>query len=453
MRIATDRRANWVECDLDQVVDILDSQRVPVNADEREKRLGNIPYYGATGQVGWIDEYLFDEELVLLGEDGAPFLDPTRPKAYMIRGKSWVNNHAHALRAVGGIPNAWILYSLNQTDFRSVVSGTTRLKLPQGPMRRIRIRLAPLDEQHRIVAEIEKHLTRLEAAVAALKRAQARLRRYRAAVLQAAIQGKLSANSEAAGEPNWPLVRLGDFLREPLRNGFSGRPSNATNAVRCLTLTSVTRNDFSPENTKLVDPGDRKIDGLWLQPGDIFVERSNTPELVGTAALFRGEPAFAIFPDLLIRVRTKGELLPPFALIWLQSQAGRNYFRGKAQGIAGSMPKIDQQAVESFVLRLPPPTEQQRIVTEVEGRLSVLESLASTVDHSLKRASRLHQSLLQLAFEGRLVPQDPNDEPASILLERIRAERARTPSNGRRPRSSRSAEAVAAQMRLDEVGR
>jgi hypothetical protein len=99
----------WDVLHLENVVDILDSQRVPVNATNRELRQGKVPYYyGATGQVGWIDNYLFDEELILLGEDGAPFLEPTKQKAYIIRGKSWVNNHAHVLRARNGIPNAYM---------------------------------------------------------------------------------------------------------------------------------------------------------------------------------------------------------------------------------------------------------------------------------------------------------------------------------------------------------
>jgi len=93
---------------LENIVEILDSQRIPVNSKEREGRKGRIPYYGATGQVGWIDDWLFNEELILLGEDGAPFLDPYKPKAYLIKGKSWVNNHAHVLRAKSGIPNAYI---------------------------------------------------------------------------------------------------------------------------------------------------------------------------------------------------------------------------------------------------------------------------------------------------------------------------------------------------------
>ena len=181
----------WQTVPFGEVVDILDSRRIPVNNEERAKRVGDVPYYGATGQVGFIDRHIFDEELVLLGEDGAPFLDSGKPKAYLIRGKSWVNNHAHVLRGKPGLLNSFLLYQLNNLDYRPYVSGTTRLKLPQGPMKRIPLLVPNEKEQRRIVAEIEKQFTRLEAGVAALRRVQANLKRYRAAVLKAASEGKL----------------------------------------------------------------------------------------------------------------------------------------------------------------------------------------------------------------------------------------------------------------------
>ncbi len=181
----------WMLAPFGELVEILDFQRRPINSDEREKRPGNIPYFGATGQVGWIDDYLFDEELILLGEDGAPFLDPVKPKAYLIKGKSWVNNHAHVLKGKRGISNRFLMYQLNQVDYRGFVSGTTRLKLPQAPMKQIPLVVAPEAEQFRIVGEIEKQFTRLEAGVGALKRVQANLKRYRAAVLKAAVKGRL----------------------------------------------------------------------------------------------------------------------------------------------------------------------------------------------------------------------------------------------------------------------
>src|SRR6266540_1872942 len=150
----------WKQCRLKDCVTVLDNLRVPVNSDERRKRQGDIPYYGATGRVGWIDGYLFDEELILIGEDGAPFFDKTKPISYIIQGKSWVNNHAHVLRALSEITsNRYLKYFLDQFDFHGYVNGTTRLKLTQRSMNSIPVKLAPLNEQHRIVAKLETLLS------------------------------------------------------------------------------------------------------------------------------------------------------------------------------------------------------------------------------------------------------------------------------------------------------
>ena len=126
----------WTWATLEESVDILDSQRKPINRKERNSRIEGksesdlFPYFGATGQVGWIDDFLFNEELVLLGEDGAPFLNPVKDTAYIIRGKSWVNNHAHVLRAINNlIINEYLCYYLNSMNYRTYVTGTTRLKL------------------------------------------------------------------------------------------------------------------------------------------------------------------------------------------------------------------------------------------------------------------------------------------------------------------------------------
>src|SRR5687767_13854159 len=120
----------WKILPLENSVEILDNKRVPVNADERAKRQGDIPYYGATGQAGWIDDFIFNEELVLLGEDGAPFFEKEKNVAFMVNGKSWVNNHAHVLKARAGITlNGFVLHYLNHFDYKGYVGGTTRLKL------------------------------------------------------------------------------------------------------------------------------------------------------------------------------------------------------------------------------------------------------------------------------------------------------------------------------------
>ena len=153
----------WVSAKFDAIVDVLDFEREPVNSSERSQRVEGksraalFPYYGATGQVGWIDEYRSDGERILLGEDAAPFLDPIKDKAYLANGRFWVNNHAHVLRgAVGLVNNRYLCHQLNHVDYHPFVSGSTRLKLTSAAMKQIPMLVAPAAEQTRIVAILDK---------------------------------------------------------------------------------------------------------------------------------------------------------------------------------------------------------------------------------------------------------------------------------------------------------
>lgn len=219
----------WARTDLGEIVEILDSRRVPINAEERAKRPGDVPYYGATGQVGTIDDYLFDEELVLLGEDGDPFLDTAKPKAYMIRGKSWVNNHAHVLRGTKGLLNTFLMYQLTRADYGSFVSGTTRLKLPQGEMRKMPLVIPPLNEQRRIVAEVERRLSVVEEMERAIEANLKRAERLRQAILARAFAGRLVAQ-DPSDEPASVLLERIRAERVNISSSTNGRQRRRTAA-------------------------------------------------------------------------------------------------------------------------------------------------------------------------------------------------------------------------------
>ncbi len=156
----------WVTCRLEQVADVLDNLRKPINSNERNSRIKDkqidelYPYYGATGQVGLIDSYIVNGHYLLLGEDGAPFLDKNAIKAYSISGKSWINNHVHILSPK--IDFEFLQYYLNQIDYSEYVNGSTRLKLTQSDMRSIKIFLPPLAEQRRIRATINTLFCQLD---------------------------------------------------------------------------------------------------------------------------------------------------------------------------------------------------------------------------------------------------------------------------------------------------
>lgn len=188
---------DWEVKMLGEVCEILDNMRKPINADEREQRLkkaeNRFPYYGATGQVGYIDDYLCDFEAILLGEDGAPFLESMKNKAYIVSGKYWVNNHAHILKTKENIANnKFICHFLNILDYTSYVSGTTRLKLNQSSMKQIKIPLPPIETQKAIVEKLENAFAHIDEAVRHLRAVQTNIPRLKSSLLHCAFSGKLT---------------------------------------------------------------------------------------------------------------------------------------------------------------------------------------------------------------------------------------------------------------------
>lgn len=152
----------WQVGNVATMTDILDSLRVPVNEAERSKRPGDVPYYGANGQQGWIDRPLFNESLILLAEDGGNFDDfAFRPIAYRIDGPSWVNNHAHILKAKTHCSQAFVFFSLVHRDIRRYISGGTRTKLTAKELKSIELPCPPQSEQASIAQRLESVETRL----------------------------------------------------------------------------------------------------------------------------------------------------------------------------------------------------------------------------------------------------------------------------------------------------
>ena len=362
--------------------------------------------------------------------------------------------------------------------------------------------------KHAVADALDELLSNLDAGIAALEGARAKLENYRASVLKAAVDGTLTKdwrmehrNVESASEllkrmlaerrrcweedrlrkfkekgqvppkswkerykepaapaptilpalpDKWCISSIDNLVREPLRNGHSARTTQDQNGVPTFSLTAVTEGDFGAKNIKITRADPAKIRDLWVASDDIFVERSNTPELVGTARRYSGASGRAIFPDLLIRIRIAPPVLSAFVEICLRSLYCHSYFRKKAQGISGSMPKIDQDVIARTAIPLPSVAEQEAIVELVEDQMSVIDHLETDVNDKIKSSQSLRQAVFHHAFSGKLVLQDPNDEPASEMLKRIAAEReAQTSSggNGKRKPTRR-----AGGMKIRELG-
>jgi type I restriction enzyme S subunit len=415
---------SWIEIPLENCVDILDNKRIPVNADERRNRIGSIPYYGATGQVGWIDDYIFDEELLLLGEDGAPFFDKSKSIAYLISGKSWVNNHAHVLRALEFITsNKFLKYYLDQFDFTGFVNGTTRLKLNQGNLKKIPIYLPSLPEQKSIVKKLEKLLAEVETAQERLEKIPQILKRFRQSVLIQAVTGELTKDwrKENNIDYDWKETTVSEIIIDKPRNGYSPKSVNYETPVKSLTLTATTSGKFKPECFKYIDEPIDKNSHLWLKTGDILIQRSNSIEYVGVSAIYDEADNSYIYPDLMMKVKANEKVITEYLFYSLSSEKIRSYFRQNATGTAGNMPKINQGTVMNAPISIPLIEEQQEIVKRVKELFEKADRIEERYKKAKSFTDKLTQSILNKAFKGELVTQDSSDETASVLLERIKA--------------------------------
>ncbi len=407
----------WARVKLEDVVDILDSRRVPVNRAERAKRLGSVPYYGATGQVGWIDEALFDEDLLLLGEDGVPFLDPTKHKSYIVRGPSWVNNHAHVLRAFRSVTsNRFLMYYLNQFEYIDFVNGTTRLKLTQKSMRNIPVALPGVEEQGRIVEGIEKIFSRLDVVESTLTSLLDKLEVLRSAILTDAFH----TNRDLPAD--WRSVAVGDICFSVEKTDPRNSPDRA---FEYIDIGGIGRGTGKIVETRsLLGANAPSRARQVVKVGDIVLSTVRTYQKKTAIVPVTLDNAIASTGFSVLR--PVSDVDPMFLLFQVLSHEFVTLLNGKQTGT--SYPAVRDKDVRAMPFRIAPLEEQKRIVVEMEARFSFLDAIKTLLTDGLNRIAILRQSVLAEAFAGRLVPQDPKDEPASALLERVAKSRPAKPA-------------------------
>lgn len=321
----------------------------------------------------------------------------------------------------------WYLMSI-RGDLARLGQGGTQLNISQSILKQVPFIVAPLAEQRRIVAALEEHLSDLDAAVAELERVRANISRYREAVQDEAV---------GSGNGRWTWTTLGEHLTG-IEAGASFKceerpPDRGETGV--VKVSAVTWGTYDDAESKTVRSAERVVERLLIEPGDFLFSRANTIKLVGACVIAERVTRRVMLSDKILRF-TFRDLNPRWALLVLRSAPGRAEIERLATGNQESMRNIGQDRIRAIRLPVPSAVEQQTLVAEVERRLAIADRTAAEIDIQLARAARLRQSILKRAFEGKLVPQDPNDEPASALLGRIRAERA----TSRPERRSRSRE-------------
>ncbi|HPK13573.1 MAG TPA: restriction endonuclease subunit S [Phycicoccus elongatus] len=379
-------------------MDILDSRRVPVKAADRASRGGKVPYYGATGQAGTIDHAIFDEPLVLLGEDGAPFFDPNKPKAFLVEGPSWVNNHAHVLRALPPLDRRFLKYYLDWFDYRGFANGTTRLKLTQAAMRRIPVPMPSEAEQRRIVEILEDHLSHLDAADAEIHRAQVRR--------SALLLGALRRHVDAARSAGVSFARIGELASTNLGKMLDAKKATGE-MTPYLANINVRWGHFDLENLKSVPLTTEEQARLTMQSGDIIVCEGGEP---GRCAVWDRDNSNIAYQKALHRVRVHDpqRLRPEYLALMLREtiQSGRadRLFTGT------TIKHLPQEKLRLIEVPVPEPSTQVSALRELQEVAESGDRLAAALQTASSRSGALRRAVLTAAFEGKLTGRRSDDE-------------------------------------------
>lgn len=406
---------NWKYLPLSKAAEICDNLRKPINSKERNERIAGksvselFPYYGATGQVGYIDDYITDGEYVLLGEDGAPFLSAFAEKAYIINGKTWVNNHAHILKS--HTSNKFLCYYLNSFNFKGYVSGTTRLKLTQASMKQIMVPVPPLEDQQRIVTRIEELFSQLDSGVETLKKTKEQLKVYRQAVLKEAFEGAFTQHLPIEDDLEWyegdiinlpPIPKKWRYiylskLGELARGKSKHRPRNDAKLFENGKYPFLQTGDIKSAN-KYVTVYEKMYGDFGLNQSKLWKKGT----LCITIAANIAETAFlgldACFPDSIVGFTANETVLMEYVRYFIEASKIRLW----AFAPATAQKNINLKTLENLVIPYCCINEQKKVVEEIESRLSVCDSIEKTIDTALQEAEALRQSILKQAFEGGL---------------------------------------------------
>jgi type I restriction enzyme S subunit len=320
--------------------------------------------------------------------------------------------------------NCYLTFFYRSGEIRNYQAGSNNLRnLKFNDYLSLEIPLPPLAEQHRIVAKIEELFSELDQGVASLKTAREQLKVYRQSLLKNAFEGKLTATT------GWREKSLGQLLGF-LTSGSRGWAAYyATSGDLFVRAQNIKHDRLELDDVAFVALPD-KAEGLRtrIQRGDLLI--TITGANVTKSALVKHDLGAAYVSQHVALCRPTTEILPEY-LYWfiVAEAAGRKQLTDMAYG-AGK-PGLNLENIRSVSVPFPNLHEQQEIVEQIESKLSEADQLDQTLATALQQADALRQSILKKAFHGQLVKQDKNEEPATALLERIRAARATAPAKGR----------------------
>lgn len=377
-------KTNWQTKRLGEVCEILDSKRRPVAQNDRTN--GEYPYYGATGIVDYVDNYIFDEKLVLIGEDGAKW-ESGENTSFIVEGKYWVNNHAHVIRPNRDvILDDWIVYFINTSDLSKYITGVTVPKLNQAKMRDIEIPLPPLAEQKRIVKKLDLVFEQIERAKVHTERNLKNAKE----LFESYLQGVFANPGEG-----WEEGTLDDLCA--FEYGYTEK-ARSEGAYRFVRITDTDENGLLTKENKMYVAIFDEAEKYLLEKGDLLMARTGAS--AGNVMYFDGDEP-SVFASYLIRMKFKKEILSK--LYWYFSKSKLYWDQVRQLSAGSAQPQFNGGAVKQIFFSYPMSlAEQKSIVKKLDALYEQTKKLEVLYQQKLADLDELKKSILQKAFKGEL---------------------------------------------------
>jgi type I restriction enzyme S subunit len=404
--------SSWPATELGEVIEILDSKRIPLSSRERQQRQGAFPYYGAQGIIDHIDDYIFDGQFILVAEDGENLNSRKLPLALMASGKFWVNNHAHIIRAKPGVSDDFfLLHSLNCTDIKPYVTGAAQPKLSQANMRLIKIALPPLPIQRRIAGILSTYDDLIENSQHRIKILEEMARRlYREWFVHFRFPGHEGCRfvESPLGEipEGWEVTKLGE-----LASTFRGRSYRSVDlatedGLPFLNLKCLDRDGGFRRSGLKRYTGDFK-DAHIARKGDIVMavtDMTQERRIVGRAALVPSlGQDFGIFSMDLVRIEPKHGIAKPFLYSFLRHSSFADELKNHANG--ANVLHLSPDRITEYELIWPSDSLRHQYAAFVAPILEEIDVLENSIENLRRTRDLLLPRLLSGQIDVEALPE------------------------------------------------
>lgn len=396
----------WEVHKIKHLTENFDGKRIPISAEKRED--GKIPYYGATGVLDYVKDFIFNEELLLVGEDGAPFFEPFKDVAYIINGKSWVNNHAHVLRVIGNNLIKWLCYYLNIYDYGTVIKGSTRDKLNQDQLSNMFIAKPSIKDQTAIANFLDSKTTRIDALIEKDKKLIELLKERRSALINHAVTKGLDPNAKMKdsgidwiGEipEGWEVRRLRfNALVNP-----SGKKvlSNPKTLVNFLPMEKVSENG-EYEHESEAEYQNVSTGYTYFEDNDVLVAKITPCFENGKGTLVNNlKFGFGFGTTEFHVIRGYSYLIPRYLFYLTKTHFFRVTGEAFMEGTAGQK-RVSTDFVKDFMMVTPPKTEQLEIVRYLDKATVKMDKTIQKIEEKIKLLEEYKKSLIHHTVTGKI---------------------------------------------------